>query len=67
MDLVLKGGALIYTQVTSAARVAALFPSYLLLNAAAQHQSTAAAEAGITYYTGKVTHARRRPVENSFE
>lgn len=65
MDTLYKAGALLYTQVISLARMALLLPRLLLSNA--MQQQTPAAHPGATFYEGKVTHVRRRPVENSFE
>jgi hypothetical protein len=65
MDTVYKAASLLYTQVSSVVRLVFLLPRLLLSNAT--QQRTPPAHAGATFYEGKVTHVRRRPVENSFE
>lgn len=65
MDTLYKAGALLYTQVACVVRLAVLLPRLLLSNV--MQQQTPPAHPGTTFYEGKVTHVRRRPVENSFE
>eukprot|EP00878_Enallax_costatus_P024533 GHUV01026186.1.p1 GENE.GHUV01026186.1~~GHUV01026186.1.p1 ORF type:complete len:306 (+),score=57.17 GHUV01026186.1:617-1534(+) len=65
MDTVYKAFSLLYTQITSVARIITLLPRLVAANAC--KQSSLQPEAGCTYYEGKVMHVRRRPVENSFE
>jgi hypothetical protein len=65
MDVLFKGGALLYTQVTSVARLAAELPLLVVANAFARGQPVP--EPGCTWLEGTVRHARRRPVANSFE
>jgi hypothetical protein len=65
MDTLYKAASLLYTQVSCVVRVVFLVPQLLLSNATQQRPPPA--HPGATFYEGKVTHVRRRPVENSFE
>eukprot|EP00879_Flechtneria_rotunda_P033050 GHRR01036572.1.p1 GENE.GHRR01036572.1~~GHRR01036572.1.p1 ORF type:complete len:149 (+),score=36.68 GHRR01036572.1:182-628(+) len=66
MDVIYKAGSLLYTHLSSILRVAAELPYYLVANAT-QKQQHLEPHSGCTYYAGKVTHIRRRPVKNSFK
>lgn len=65
MDAVYKAFSLLYTQITSVARITALLPRLAAANAF--KRTILLPEAGCTFYEGKVIHVRRKPVENSFE
>lgn len=73
MDVVYKGGALLWTQASSAARILLALPlcvARLALGLAGGQLpggSPAAGGAGCAFYEGVVTHARKRPVANAFE
>jgi hypothetical protein len=68
MDVLYKGGSLIYTQITAVARMVCMLPVLVVANVF-QHQSAAQQQQhpGATFYDGKVIHSRRQPVHNSFE
>lgn len=65
MDTLYKAGSLVYTQISSVARLAALLPRLVVTNGLGQQRQQP--EPGCTFYEGKVVHVRRKPVENSFE
>jgi hypothetical protein len=65
MDALYKAAALLYTQASSLIRMVVLLPQLLVSNT--MQQQMPPAHPGATFYEGKVTHVRRRPVENSFE
>ena len=70
MDVLYKGGSLLYTQLSTVACMVASLPRYVYasIKQQEQQQSTAAGpHPGPVYYEGKFTHTRRRPVQNNFE
>jgi hypothetical protein len=64
MDVLYKGGALLYSQISGTARTLLAAPKYIAGNALT---SAVEEDIGCTYYEGIVTHCRRRPVVNEFE
>jgi len=65
MDVVLKGLSLVWTQLSSAARMLLALPSVLLHALGAGDRSPC--ETGAVFYEGNVKHVRRSPVTNRFE
>ena len=64
MDVLYKGAALLYSQVSATTRMLLAAPQYVAGNA---WTSVIEEDKGCTYYEGIVTHCRRRPVVNDFE
>jgi hypothetical protein len=80
MDVLYKGSALLFTQVTCTARLLVLLPCCVLAALAnsiasrlwqrqrpRQQQQQQQPHPGATFLEGRVMHTRRRPVDNSFE
>ncbi|GBF99295.1 hypothetical protein Rsub_12055 [Raphidocelis subcapitata] len=66
MDVVLKGGSLLATQIVSVARVLLAFPAALLAALWPWGREDGGGGSCV-FYEGVVTHARKRPVANAFE
>jgi hypothetical protein len=64
MDVLFKGAALLYTQVTCTLRVLFVLPWHIVANLIPRSHGP---EPGCTYYEGQVHHTRRRPVYNTFQ
>lgn len=70
MDVVYKGGALLWTQISSVARILLALPLCLAQNALDwifSRSSSSLPAGSCVFYEGVVTHARKRPVANAFE
>jgi hypothetical protein len=69
MDVLYKGGDLVWTQISSVARILLALPICVLQNAysCVWGADSSVPSGSCVFYEGVVTHARKRPVANAFE
>ena len=67
MDVLYKGGSLLYTQISSCVGILLTLPACILACIWRPAARSDGESGSCLFYEGVVTHARKRPVANTFE